>query len=403
MALFGNISRRNFFKTGAAGVVVAGAISIAAGCSHQEGSGDAGKPLVLDESSGTNVLDSYSSTEYAAQPSQTWTLPLGSVLHPADGNWIPVTTAGASATPMVKGSALSLTSGQVVDVVPTAQMNNTTAVIYDVRCSDSVYAWVEVDTTTFDWELLAAPFSDGKLTGDAKVLYKADKNWDPAPFACGDDKVVWLVQPSSSGEKTRESSHCYVWRVGDSEGTDAVESPGRFATAPSISKGVVTLTPRVRASEGTYYGVTAYLLGDNLKTKVDQLVMPQSVKPFTASRVDDKFIVSVEASYDSGGLLGKMGTYILPASGENPYIIEREPYAIAAGKGSLYIIKSRASYVLVDTQNQTANWLYSMDRSVDYGEFPAREGNCDSFVTYSTVKDPTSGYPASVTVRVFSL
>ena len=161
MALFGNISRRNFFKTGAAGVVVAGAISIAAGCSHQEGSGDAGKPLVLDESSGTNVLDSYSSTEYAAQPSQTWTLPLGSVLHPADGNWIPVTTAGASATPMVKGSALSLTSGQVVDVVPTAQMNNTTAVIYDVRCSDSVYAWVEVDTTTFDWDLLAAPFADG--------------------------------------------------------------------------------------------------------------------------------------------------------------------------------------------------------------------------------------------------
>ncbi|MBF0918946.1 MAG: Tat pathway signal protein, partial [Atopobium sp.] len=72
-------------------------------------------------------------------------------------------------------------------------------------------------------------------------------------------------------------------------------------------------------------------------------------------------------------------------------------------KGSLYIVKSRASYVLVDPQNQTANWLYSMDRSVDYGEFPAREGNCDSFVTYSTVKDPTSGYPASVTVRVFSL
>ena len=131
--------------------------------------------------------------------------------------------------------------------------------------------------------------------------------------------------------------------------------------------------------------------------------MPQSVKPFAASRVDDKFIVSVEASYDSGGLLGKMGTYILPASGENPYVIEREPYAISAGKGSLYIVKSRASYVLVDPQNQTANWLYSMDRSVDYGEFPAREGNCDSFVTYSTVKDPTSGYPASVTVRVFSL
>ena len=47
-----------------------------------------------------------------------------------------------------------------------------------------------------------------------------------------------------------------------------------------------------------------------------------------------------------------MGTYILPASGENPYVIEREPNAISAGKGSLYIVKSRASYVLVDPQNQ---------------------------------------------------
>lgn len=109
-------------------MVVAGAISIAEGCSHQDGLGGVGKPLVLDESAGTNVLDSYSSAEYSVQPSQTWTLPLGSVLHPADGNWVPVTTAGASATPMVKGSALSLTSGQVVDVVSTAQMNNTTEI-----------------------------------------------------------------------------------------------------------------------------------------------------------------------------------------------------------------------------------------------------------------------------------
>lgn len=403
MALFGNISRRNFLKAGAAGTIVAGAISIASGCSHQEGSGDTPKPMVIDESKGTRVLDAYNSAEYSTEPVQTWTLPLGSVLHPAEGNWIPVTTTGASATPMVKASVLSLTSGEVTDVVSTAQMNSTTAVIYDVRCSDSVYAWVEIDTTTFDWQLFAAPFSDGKLTGDATVLYKASRDWDPALFACGDDKVVWLVQPAISGKKTRESSHCYVWRTGDTEGSNAVESPGRFATAPSISKGVVTLTPRVRASEGTYYGVTAYLLGDNLKTKVDQLVMPQSVKPFSTSRVDDKFIISIEASYDSGGLLGKMGTYILPASGENPYVIEREPYVVSAGKDNTFIIKSKASYVFVDVQNQTANWLYSMDRSVDYGEFPAREGNCDSFVTYSTVKDITSGYPASVTVRVFSL
>ncbi len=42
------------------------------------------KPLVLDESSGTNVLDSYSSTEYAACKPDLDAFPLGSVLHPTD-------------------------------------------------------------------------------------------------------------------------------------------------------------------------------------------------------------------------------------------------------------------------------------------------------------------------------
>ena len=44
-----------------------------------------------------------------------------------------------------------------------------------------------------------------------------------------------------------------------------------------------------------------------------------------------------------------------------------------------------------------------MDRAVDYGEYPARCGECDLFVTFATVKDADTGYPASVTVRTFRL
>ena len=39
--------------------------------------------------------------------------------------------------------------------------------------------------------------------------------------------------------------------------------------------------------------------------------MPAPVKPsFRACRMGEKFVVSVEANYSSGGLLGNMGTYI---------------------------------------------------------------------------------------------
>ena len=44
-----------------------------------------------------------------------------------------------------------------------------------------------------------------------------------------------------------------------------------------------------------------------------------------------------------------------------------------------------------------------LSEAVDYGEFPARVGSCELFVTFSTVKDPSTGYPASVSVRTFRL
>ena len=139
-----------------------------------------------------------------------------------------------------------------------------------------------------------------------------------------------------------------------------------------------------------------------MASQVDQLVLPASVKPFRATRVGDKFLVSIEASYGSGGLLSKMGTYIGTRSGDFVKV-EREPSECPAGKDGLYLIKSRSSYMVVDTKNQKYSTLLSIDRSVDYGEFPARYGDTDLFVTFATVKDPDTGYPASVTVRAFRL
>lgn len=397
------ITRRSFFRAAAAGGVAAAVVGVLPGCTHGEGEQDV-DPTVVDEGSAESVLDSFElSPDLAPAEESSWTLPLGSVLHPAEGTWIPVTSAGASASPMVKGAALSLASGQLVDVVPEPLGPASTTVIYDARCSDEAYAWVELDLAARSWVLYASGFADGQLTGDTKALWEGTADYDPAPFEVAGSRVIWQVQPSLSGTKTAESSFCYLWHVGDSDAKAVVESPGRFATRPSVSGDVVVLVPRVTREEaGTFYGITAYSLSDDLETRVDQLVMPAGVRPFRATRVGERFLVSVEASYSSGGLLGQMGTYMgTPSMG---FVrLAQEPSEGGCGKDDKFVVKCNSFYYVMDLANKTYATISSADRSVDYGEFPARSGECDLFVTFSTVKDPDTGYPASVTVRTFRL
>lgn len=401
------ITRRGLLRAAAATGIAAATIEILSGCTHTEGEDVIpSDPVVVEEGSATTVLGEGGAYEYLEREFESrgeWTLPLGNVLHEGEGAWLPVTTAGTSAVPMVKASAFSLESGELLEVVPgPISKDSPTVVIYDVRCSDSAYAWVELDTLTKDWGLYAAAFSSGTLTSAPSTLWTGDCDWDPPRFAVTGDKVIWQVIPSLSGKKTSEYSRCYLWKAGATSATAVVESLGRFATAPSVSGATVTLTPRVLNEEGTYYGVTAYSLADDMATTIDRLVMPQGVRPFHAVRMGDVFALSVEASYGYGGLLGSMGTYIGTSSGDFSSV-PLEPFANVTGRDGIFVVKSRASYYVVDTKRQGYTFLGAADRCVDYGEYPARVGETDTFVTFSTIKDADTGYPASVLVRAFGL
>lgn len=395
-----SISRRGLLRGIGATVAAGAAIGVLPGCTNPEQQ-EVPEPMLVDSDRAINVLEEYEEVELGLTERDAWTVPLGSVLHEASGTWMPVTQAGASASPMVKGCAFSLDDGQLYEVVPDVSGDGHTVVIYDTRCSDDVYAWVELDFLTHDWKLYAARFDQGKLDGSATTLWEGDSNYDPPGFACVGKSVLWQITPSLSGDKTTEHSFCYLWKTGDENAKAVVESPGRFATAPSISDDLAILTPRVRADEGVYYGVTAYSLEDDLETIVDQLVLPQTIKPFYVTRIGNRFAVSIEASYSSGGMFGIMGTYIGPSEG--PFIsLSREPCANVAGKDDTFVIKSRTSYFVVDVRKATYSILTAANRCVDYGEFPVRVGESNDFVTFATVKDEASGYPSFVTVRRFS-
>ena len=147
------ISRRSFFKTGVVAASAAATVGILAGCTNTEqDTNDTAEPVNVSEDTGTSVLDTFTSVDLPYSASNEWTLPLGNVLHPAEGVWLPVTTAGASANPMVVASAFSTSSGELKEVVPKPVTGTTTSVIYSVACSDSVYAWVELDMITRAWD-----------------------------------------------------------------------------------------------------------------------------------------------------------------------------------------------------------------------------------------------------------
>ena len=167
-----------------------------------------------------------------------------------------------------------------------------------------------------------------------------------------------------------------------------------------MSDGILVIAPRVR-DEGTYYGMTAIDLTDADHPRRNQLVLPSGVAPFDATYINDTFVFTIEASYNGVGSLGNMGTFMGNEGG--PYIyVRREPLACVAAYGTKYVVKSRASHFIIDTQDQTYAVLTSPDHSIEYGDWPASEGTTDTLLTYATVRND-QGVPASVTARVFAL
>ena len=203
------------------------------------------------------------------------------------------------------------------------------------------------------------------------------------------------------GTKTSNDSYCYRQSPSESKPETIWKSTGRFASAPRVSDGILTISPRVHNDEGVYYGMTAIDLTDGNNTKRAQLVLPSSVSPFEAVYMGDTFVFSIEATYSGVGSLGNMGTYIGSEGG--PYLfLSREPLACAAGRKNKYLVKVQASHFLIDTSAKTYGSLLSPDRALEYGDYPATAGKSNSFLTYATVRN-SQGIPETVTARLFSL
>lgn len=393
------ITRRGFVLGGAA----AGAATLLAGCSSKTGTSDdaAGEPQVVkDDSKIVSITDEYEAVDIDLKPTASWTLPLGTLLCYCDGDVSAAMMAPASAQHANTLGVLSLSDGSLTTLVEDP-IEGTGYAFYDVRATDNVFAWIEMNYASSAWKLYAQGLSGVSRTGDAVELDRGGKDYDPPLFTAYGSSVIWYKMPASGGSKTSSDSYCYRQSLDESKPETIWKSTGRFASAPRVSDGILTISPRVRNDEGVYYGMTAIDLTDGNNTKRAQLVLPSSVSPFEAVYMGDRFVFSIEATYSGVGSLGNMGTYIGNEGG--PYLfLSREPLACAAGKKNKFLIKVQASHFLIDTSAKTYGSLLSPDRALEYGDYPATAGKSDAFLTYATVRN-SQGIPEAVTARLFSL
>ena len=396
----GGITRRRFTlgSLAAAGAGMA-AISLG-GCSDTQNTDDGEPQVVTDDSQIVDVVDDYENVDSDLAASATYTLPLGTVLFHTEGSWAAAMMAPESSLNVNTLGVMSLSSGDLITLITEPSQGQGYG-FFDVRCSDGVFAWVEVDYTNRSWALIGQGISQGTLAGDAVKLDEGDSDWEPPRFTVWGTSVIWYHMPQASGNSSSEDSHCYQWTLGDTEGQEIWTSHGRFSASPRVADNILTIVPRVRDEEGVYYGLTAIDLtaGDNARRA--QLVLPRSVAPFEATYFNESFAFSIEASYNGVGSLGNMGTFVGVEGG--PYVyLRREPQSCALMLGSRYVMKSQASHFVIDPSAQTYSVLSAPDRCLDFGDWTASEGVTDRLLTYATVRNE-QGVPASVTARVFAV
>lgn len=150
-------------------------------------------------------------------------------------------------------------------------------------------------------ETLCANTAGASLVGDVVELDRGGKDYDPPLFTAFESSVIWYKMPAAGGNKTSHDSYCYRRSLDEAKAEAIWKSTGRFASAPRVSDGILTISPRVRNDEGVYYGMTAIDLTDGNNTKRAQLVLPSSVSPFEAVYMGDTFVFSIEATYSGVG------------------------------------------------------------------------------------------------------
>lgn len=394
------ISRRSIIVGAGASALLAGSGAIglvACNKTKHEDASDASANLI-DKDNFENMMK-YDIASVDAVLEHEYELPLGSRVHVSANRFGAVITRNEEAIPLSFLGLFDFQTGSYHKTHEEASSQEGNFTLFDMRASDDMLAWLELDFDTQDWVLYTQNHSNGKRTGKVLKLDAGTKDITPPAFSIWRHKVYWQVIPSADGAKKSNNSLLYVWEDGKSSGVEIWKSYGHFATPPAISGDTLVICPRLQLENSKLYAPTAINCAND--QMFDQYKMPGGVSPSMASYLDKKFALAIEASYGFGGLLGSMGTYF-GREGTRFLGCSREPYAQAVQVGERYCIKNRGSMLVFHPDAKSYYRLPAVNNSTDWGDFPANEGLSHKLVVYATVKDAQSGLPSHVALRIYS-
>lgn len=358
--------------------------------------------LAVDETDVTSL----SSFDIVDDPTNLYTevasykLPLGSIVWQVSDSLAVVLGTGETSSPLSQVKMLDLGSGVLTTVISAAVSAADGYEIYDVRASTTTIAWSEYDYMTSDWRLYASTLNGSATSiGEVYRLDDGDVNWDPPLICVVDDKVYWTRLPYEKGLYTSGSSYL---RQSDAKGSDVWDvytSPGRFATTPEVSDGILAFVPRL-ATDNVYYQLAA--LDTTSDDVTEKTTLPVSVKPMNALYISGAFSFCIEASYSSDSAIATMGTYRSLGAGKY-FRVGKVPSCSPALCNGRFIVKYGKSTAVIDLDDRTYFTIPAPSYSWSYGDYLAISGSCRNFVVYSTVDTASDVNSAYVLARVISL
>lgn len=399
-------SRRSVIIGAASGAVILGGVGIAGGLykhvkNNEENTAD--KPAVIDKSEYEDLLE-FANIDSDLSHEKTVELPLGCVINMSAERYAAVLERADEQLTLSYAGILDTHTGtyrRLITKPQRAEKGKLSFSLYEVRCSDSWLAWLELNYETYDWVLFAAPLSENSLKEGVVQLVEGTKDTLPPEFLVFENKVLWQEMPHPNYDKSKENSKAFLWEEGAQVGKQIASSRGHFACSPQVSDGVLTLCPRELIEESNYYVIKAFDLRQDLK-ELQRLVMPKNVRPTTALYADGKFGITVEASYNYGGLLGHLGSFY--GTGEDKFFaLLREPYAPITYINKRLVIKNRTSLLVFDLSDHSYFRLAATNNSLDWGDFCVQPGVASKLISYATVKSETTGLPDKVIVRIWKV
>lgn len=313
-------------------------------------------------------------------------LPYGTILWASDADIAACLLPSETSNPLTQVGLMSLSDGSMSKVLESAVGANEGFEIYDVRANASGMAWVEADILNGKWRLYSVRLKGRELAGTPQMTAEGDSDWSSPVLCVSGNNVFWQMSPKKGGQAADEPSTVMRAAFGSSaDGADMLlATSGSFPCDMSPTASGVAVASLVAGKKSTYQ--LLHIDGSGGET-IDQMVLPQTMKPTYVSYGENRFSFAFEGIYSTGDGISNLGTYT-PASDDATgdwFRFPRTPFTTPAWMGGWFMVKSTSAVAGVDPASKRYFTIKPENATQGYGEFLATQGSAERIVTYSNI------------------